>query len=88
MEKTRQESAIDPLALLLRSDVYVRLTLPDPAPENLRTQARKAVEGLDARERKEALETVGNLVAFARALEHELRTGPEASAGAAQVRAR
>ena len=25
--------AIDPLALLLRSDIYIRLTLPDPAPD-------------------------------------------------------
>ncbi|MEA3204058.1 MAG: hypothetical protein QOI63_1738 [Thermoplasmata archaeon] len=87
---TRQESAIDPLALLLRSDIYVRLTLPDPAPESIRTHAREAVKGLTPREREQALEKVGNLVAFARALEHELRgsSSPEASAGNPQVRVR
>jgi hypothetical protein len=89
--KIRQETAIDPLALLLRPDIYVRLTLPNPAPDTLRTHAREAVKGLSVREREQALENVGNLVAFARALEHELRgTGGSGSpeAGATQVRAR
>ncbi|MCA1812114.1 MAG: hypothetical protein LC623_08910, partial [Halobacteriales archaeon] len=60
--KIRQETAIDPLALLLRPDIYVRLTLPDPAPETLRTHARAAVQGLNPREREQALQHVGNLV--------------------------
>lgn len=88
----RQEAAIDPLALVLRPDIYVRLTLPDPAPETLRAHARAAVQGLSPREREAALANVGNLVAYARALEHELRGGeagsPGAGSGAAQVRPR
>jgi hypothetical protein len=84
---TRQESAIDPLALLLRSDIYIRLTLPDPAPEAIRAQAHEAVKGLSPREREQALAKVGNLVAFARALEHELR-GATPEAGTPQVRTR
>ncbi|HEX2065690.1 MAG TPA: hypothetical protein VHI93_02660 [Candidatus Thermoplasmatota archaeon] len=84
--KHRQETAIDPLALVLRPDVYVRINLPYPAPETLRAHAREAVKGLNAREREQALESVGNLVTWARAVEQELRTAPEQ--GAAQVRAR
>ena len=35
------EAAIDPLALILRGDVYIKLTLPDPPPERCSEPASK-----------------------------------------------
>lgn len=65
--------AIDPLALILRPDIYVRLHLPDPLPmDAVREQVQGAVRGLNANERKTALLRVRVLTAFAHALEREL----------------
>jgi hypothetical protein len=56
------EVEIDPLALLLPTSVYVRLTLPDPAPlEVLRQQARIAVRRMSPRERAAAVARLGQL---------------------------
>jgi hypothetical protein len=61
--------AIDPLALILSSSVYVRLTLPDPPPPEV---LRELVENLSAEERKLATARVKALGAFAKAAEKAL----------------
>ncbi len=72
-------TAIDPLALILRSDIYVRLTLPDPPPpEVLRENIREAVKGMSPEERTRALSHVRSVVAYASAVEKEL-TGKQAT---------
>ncbi|HMI93996.1 MAG TPA: LodA/GoxA family CTQ-dependent oxidase [Polyangiales bacterium] len=53
------EVAIDPLALLLSPSVYVRLTLPDPPPdENWRHQVADVVSAMTPRQRKATLSQV------------------------------
>ena len=48
--------AIDPLALILEPQVYVKLTLPDPPPiEVWARDVRELVKGMSSAERKAAL---------------------------------
>ena len=50
--KRFSQVAIDPLALLLSHDFYVRLTLPDPPPiEVFRRQLREYVRALSPEQR-------------------------------------
>ena len=63
--------AIDPLALLLRNDVYVRLTLPDPPPIDLR-QVRESLSKMTISEKQEALTRAKALTAYAAAMEKEI----------------
>jgi hypothetical protein len=65
--------AVDPLALILRSDVYVRLHLPDPPPdEALRGEIRDAVAQMSKREMASALASVERLAVYTSALKREL----------------
>ena len=64
--------AIDPLALVLSSSVYVRLTLPDPPPIEV---LRALIREMDATERRSALARAKSLGAFAKSLEKELAAG-------------
>jgi len=51
------EAAIDPLALILRGEVYVRLTLPDPPPDEvLRARIEELVEAMTREQKRRALE--------------------------------
>jgi hypothetical protein len=70
------ELAIDPLALILRHDIYVRLTLPDPPPvEVIEAQIRQLVKTMSPNERKLALTQVKAFrTVYARILERELST--------------
>lgn len=66
-------TAIDPLALILRSDIYVRLTLPDPPPiEVLRENIREALKGMTPEERGRALTHVRTVINYAQTVEREL----------------
>jgi hypothetical protein len=65
--------AIDPLALILRSDIYIKLHLPDPPPDEvLRSEIREAVSQMSAREKASALADVERLAVYASALKREL----------------
>ena len=65
--------AIDPSALLLSSQVYIRLTLPDPPPiDVMRTQVREMVESMNAEERKIAFARADALEAYATLFKREI----------------
>jgi len=67
------EAAIDPLALILRGDIYVKLTLPDPPPiELLKAQIEELVRAMTPEERKQALERVRNFKGYEKLLEQAL----------------
>jgi hypothetical protein len=67
------EAAIDPLALILRGDIYVKLTLPDPPPiEVLRAQIEELVRTMTPDERKQALERVRAFKDYQNVVEQEL----------------
>jgi hypothetical protein len=74
--------AVDPLALILRSDIYVRLHLPRPLPiEILQDQVKEAVRGMSAEERSSSLTHVRSLAKLVNAVEQELtRTKGEKAA--------
>lgn len=67
----KEPVAIDPLALLLRSDIYVKLTLPDPPPPDV-AGIREVVAALDPEERKFALTRVKALKTTLGLFEKEL----------------
>ena len=65
--------SIDPLALILRNDVYVLLTLPDPPPlEVIESQVRAMVKSMAPAERKSALSRANAFMAYVQALQREL----------------
>jgi len=65
--------AIDPLALVLSSQAYVRLTLPDPPPIDVWTrQVRDIVAAMTPQERRDALARAKGLDGRLRVLEQEL----------------
>jgi hypothetical protein len=65
-------ATIDPLALVLSSQVYVMRTLPDPPPIEV---LRKAVQSMQPAERKRALERAQELEAHFKGLASLLREG-------------
>ena len=67
-------AAIDPLALILKGEAYIKLTLPDPPPPGvLRTEIREAVQAMSAAEKRSALAKVETLAVYVSALKTELR---------------
>jgi hypothetical protein len=67
--------AIDPLALILSGEVYVKLTLPDPPPiEVLRAYVRSHARTSSAVEKRQALNRVRALRTYLDAVEQELGT--------------
>jgi hypothetical protein len=65
--------AIDPLALLLSGEVYVKLTLPDPPPiEVLRAQARALAKSASAADNRRALARARAFRTYAQAVEEAL----------------
>ncbi len=68
----KEPYAIDPLALLLRNDVYVRLTLPDPPPIDL-TQVRETLAKMNDVEKREALTRAKALTHYAAGLERAIQ---------------
>lgn len=66
--------AIDPLALILRPDIYVKLTLPDPPPIDLfLRQVREVIEAMSIEDRRLALGRVELYQKQLAALEREIR---------------
>lgn len=66
-------AAIDPLALILRNDIYVLLHLPDPAPiEAAAKEVEAIVEQMPASARQEALARAKAFGTYVRALESAL----------------
>jgi hypothetical protein len=59
-------AAIDPLALILSNEVYVKINLPRPPPDL--AVLRELVKGLDANEKKLALDRARGLEQYAKAL--------------------
>jgi hypothetical protein len=67
--------AIDPLALILSGELYVKLTLPDPPPiEVLRAYVRSMARRASATERRQALNRARALRMYVEAVEQELGT--------------
>jgi hypothetical protein len=66
--------AIDPLALILSNDVFVKINLPRPPPDPV--ALRELVKSLGASERKGALERTRRLGEYAKAMEKALG-GPD-----------
>jgi hypothetical protein len=66
--------AIDPLALILSNEVYVKINLPRPPPDL--AALRELVKGLDASGKKVALERTRLLAECAKTLEKALG-GPD-----------
>ena len=87
MTTERTFTAIDPLALVLSSAVYIRLTLPDPAPDDVKARARELVQRLNPAERRQAVENLRNLEVFTRAIEAELNRNVEAERPQVHARA-
>jgi hypothetical protein len=66
--------AIDPLALVLRDDIYTKLHLPDPAPPDvLQEYIRQSMKEMTPEEKKRAVARVKVLSAYVKALEKALR---------------
>jgi hypothetical protein len=66
--------AIDPLALILSNEVYVKINLPRPPPDL--AALRELVKGLTASDKKLALERTRQLSEYAQVLEKALG-GPD-----------
>jgi probable HAF family extracellular repeat protein len=69
------EVAIDPLALILSYDLYVKINLPRPIPvltDTLIDRIRKEVQAMGAGERRNALARLKALSVLTRAVEEEL----------------
>lgn len=66
------ELAIDPWALLLPNDIYVRLHLPDPPPyEIVQESIRERINGMSIEERERAHARIKKMKAFTDDLERE-----------------
>jgi hypothetical protein len=66
--------AIDPMALVLSHEVYVRLHLPDPAPDEVLTKAvRESIAHLNEEGRHKALASAISLGRLAGIIQNELR---------------
>ncbi len=72
----RRWVAVDPLSLLLKGSVYVKLTLPDPPPfENFRREWRQAIRAMSREERAELRTRLRQYSKYLDAIEEELRGG-------------
>ncbi len=67
------DRAIDPLALILSGEVYVKLTLPDPGPEEVvRAQIRALLRTASPQDRRRALYRARTMGRYLRLVEDEL----------------
>jgi hypothetical protein len=69
----QHEVAIDPLALVLSSEVYIKLHLPDPPPvEALQAYVRERIESMTAKQKVQTRARVRALKAYAQAVDKEI----------------
>ena len=54
---------IDPLAMLLKDEIYIRLTLPDPPPD-LKSQIAAVIRTLSAEERTQLAHQATRYVSY------------------------
>jgi hypothetical protein len=72
-----------PLAMILRSDIYVRLHLPDPPPiEILEKEIQAVVQQMSHEEVAQTLERVRSLAAFASTAERIIRNAQHSARAA------
>ncbi|HET9984297.1 MAG TPA: PQQ-binding-like beta-propeller repeat protein [Longimicrobiales bacterium] len=70
----RYYAAIDPLALVLRGDIYVKINLPYPQPvEVLAARVRKMAGGMNRAEKNDALAQLKSLDTVARMMQQAIR---------------
>jgi hypothetical protein len=86
MTNDRSFAAIDPLALVLSNAAYVRLTLPDPSPEEVKASIRKVAERLRPDERRVAAENLRALEGVIDAVQAEFRRAGEIERPQVQAR--
>lgn len=86
MTHERNTTAIDPLALVLSNAAYIRWTLPDPNPEEIKTQVRALAQRVNPAERRVVLESVRTLETIVKAIEAEFQRGAEAERPQVQAR--
>jgi hypothetical protein len=63
----KEYEIVDPLALILRPEIYVILHLPDPPPD-LRTRVQEVVREMSAKDRQQAFARVKSLAAYTNAV--------------------
>jgi hypothetical protein len=63
----KEYEIVDPLALILRPEIYVILHLPDPPPD-LRARVQESIRDMSAKDRQQALARVKSLAAYANAV--------------------
>ena len=85
---TNDYRAIDPLALVLSNAAYVRLTLPDPNPEEIKVQVRQLVQRMNPAERRVTLENIRTFETILKAVEGEFQHGAAEAPRTQQVQAR
>lgn len=74
-QKLGEYRSIDPLALVLRGDIYVKIHLPYPLPlERIAVRVRQAAEGMNANEKRRALKQLSNLDSVTRILRQAITT--------------
>ena len=66
------EAAIDPLAMILSNEVYVKLKLPNPPPYFIRARVRDLVRGMSASEKRAAIANVRIFETYLKVLGEEL----------------
>jgi murein DD-endopeptidase MepM/ murein hydrolase activator NlpD len=83
LKRNVNERAIDPLALILRGETYVRLTLPDPPPiDVILPRLREAMRRMTGAERESAIARARKLGVFVKEVEKVLGKGTVAAPSA------
>jgi len=68
----KQYVAIDPLALLLPMNIYVKIKLPRPT-EKILAEARAAVKSMSAKEKEDALAHAEYMIACGNAMKQAIK---------------
>ena len=68
----KQYVAIDPLALLLPTHIYVKINLPRPA-EKILAEAREAAKSMSAKEKENALAHAEYMIACGNAMKKAIK---------------
>lgn len=65
--------AVDPLSLVLRGDIYVKIHLPDPPPDEvIQERVRESVIKMSPEQKQKAYARAKALSVYVRAMEKEL----------------